>query len=78
MDDHTEWPRVDGKYLEDDVVDLPQTDEVLKRFPDGHIPVGQYMGMSGFSEDGSLVQVHYLVTETWPEFPFRVRIKKHF
>lgn len=86
-----DWWKLDGEYLAPDVVDMEKTPKVLERFPDGVIAIGQYMGKDCLgahdecmatiiANDGktpvSFHQQHYVVTEVWPETPFRVRVKK--
>ena len=72
------WPKLDGTYIADDIVELAQTPDVVTRFPDGNIPAGQFISrvdMDSILEHREIRQVNYKVTETWDEHPYRVRIE---
>lgn len=46
--------QLDGTYIADDIVDLEQTPDTVERFPNGVIPMGQYLGKACYDQDGLL------------------------
>jgi len=77
VEGHSEWWRLDGKYITPKIIDLEPTEDLKAKFPDGQIPVGQSIGRTNYVDNphGIYEQVNYIVEETFPEYPYRVRVR---